>query len=257
MLILLSPAKKLDFDSEWEFDGTSQPRLMDETLTLVKKARRLKPRDLTRMMGISEQLAELNVRRFQSFETPFTPTNARPAIDAFKGDVYVGLDAPSLDEKDRAFADQHIRILSGLYGVLRPLDLMQAYRLEMGTAFATRRGENLYDFWGSRIADLLLDDLQDDATIVNLASQEYFKAVDKKALGADVRIITPVFKELKEDKLRVISFFAKRARGGMARYAIDNQITEAEALKGFDYGGYSYSDDLSDGDTWVFTRPQP
>lgn len=254
MLIVISPAKKLDFESENYRTTDRQPAMMDQTKLLLASARKLKSADLKAMMGISDSLADLNVARFQAFTTPFTPANARPALDAFNGDVYVGLDAGSMSDADRTVADQKIRILSGLYGVLKPLDLMQAYRLEMGIKFKSRRGETLYDFWGSRIADQLKADLGDDKVLVNLASTEYFKAVPKKALGKDVRVITPTFKEIKEGQARIISFFAKKARGMMARYAVDKRIDDVEALKDFAEDGYAYNEALSKGDTWVFTR---
>ncbi|MCJ9429597.1 peroxide stress protein YaaA [Kordiimonas marina] len=256
MLIVLSPAKKLDFERENYAEDARPPRFMKEANELVGYARKLKSEDLKGMMGISDALAELNVGRFKAFKTPFTPANARPALDAFRGDVYVGLDADTLDQAGRAFADSHVRILSGLYGLLRPLDLMQAYRLEMGTKFATDKGKTLYAYWGDRIAEALNDDLEGEAdpVIVNLASGEYFKAVKQKALKA--RVITPVFKEVKNGEGKVISFLAKKARGLMTRYVIDNRITEPEKLKAFDLEGYKYDPSQSDADTWVFTRPR-
>ncbi|WP_262690864.1 peroxide stress protein YaaA [Kordiimonas aestuarii] len=257
MLIVLSPAKKLDFESENMAPGTDVPRMLDQAEMLAKKAKRLRAADLKAMMGISDVLAELNVARFKAFETPFTPANARPAIDAFKGDVYIGMDTPSMSEEDRAFANAHVRILSGLYGMLKPLDLMQAYRLEMGTKFVTRRGKDLYTFWGDRISKALNEDFADDAdpVLVNLASNEYFRAVKLKALKA--KVITPSFREIKDGKARVISFLAKKARGMMARYAIDNRINDVEALKAFDLEGYRYDEESSTATEWVFSRPQP
>ncbi|MFC3052938.1 peroxide stress protein YaaA [Kordiimonas pumila] len=257
MLIVLSPAKKLDFESENLRADNSIPALMTETKTLIKQAKTLKVEDLKAMMGISDNLAELNVARFKAFKTPFTPANARPALDAFKGDVYVGLNAETLDDEARSFANNHIRILSGLYGVLRPLDLMQAYRLEMGVKFASERGATLYSFWGDRISKELNKAFSggEDPVLINLASGEYFKAVDKKALKA--RIVTPVFQEVRDDKARVISFLAKKARGMMARYTVDNRITDPEKLKDFSIDGYKYQADKSTKDEWVFQRPQP
>ena len=257
MLIILSPAKKLDFDSENLRGGSDVPSLLAETRKLAKVAKTLKANDLKAMMGISDALADLNVKRFKAFKTPFTSANARPALDAFKGDVYIGLDAPSLDEESRAFANKSIRILSGLYGLLRPLDLMQAYRLEMGVKFANERGANLYAFWGDLIAKELNKDLKgdNDPVLVNLASGEYFKAIKKKALNA--RVVTPVFQDVKDGRAKVISFLAKKARGAMTRYVIDNRIEDPEALKGFSGGGYEYKAALSDNDRWVFQRPQP
>lgn len=254
MIIVLSPAKKLDFESENMASDAGQPKLMAEATELAGYAKKLKAHDLKAMMGISDNLADLNVARFQAFETPFTPANARPALDAFQGDVYVGLDAKSLSEEDRAFANDHVRILSGLYGVLKPLDLMQAYRLEMGTKFKTAKGPNLYSFWDTKIADALNEDLKGDDVLVNLASNEYFKAVKQKALKA--RVITPVFKEIKDGRARVVSFMAKKARGLMTRYVIDNRLTDPEALKNFTVGGYRFDEASSTDDQWVFSRPQ-
>lgn len=255
MLVVLSPAKKLDFESENLNSHTRAPALMDDTVQLVDVARTLKATDLKAMMGISDALADLNVARFNAFEIPFTATNARPALDAFKGDVYQGLDAPSLSDAGRSFADKHVRILSGLYGVLKPLDLMQAYRLEMGTKFATDRGKNLYDFWGDKITAELNNDLAAGGVLVNLASTEYFKSVKVKQLKAAV--ITPVFKEIKEGKSRVISFLAKKARGMMTRWIIDHEITDAEKIKDFAQAGYSYDAAASSDSQWVFSRLQP
>ncbi len=257
MLVVLSPAKKLDFDSEWLSEGGTEPAFLKDSKQLVSKAKALKANDLMRMMGISEALADLNVARFKAFKTPFTPSNARYALDAFKGDVYVGLDAPSMDEDDRQFANETIRILSGLYGVLRPLDLMQAYRLEMGVKFPNKRGETLYDFWGDKIAKALKADLGDDKVLVNLASNEYFKSVNTRALGKDAVVITPVFKEIRDGRSRVISFLAKKARGAMARYIVDNRLSDAEDLKAFSEGGYRFDDAASTDTNWVFSRPQP
>ncbi|NVJ96610.1 MAG: peroxide stress protein YaaA [Alphaproteobacteria bacterium] len=256
MIIVLSPAKKLDFESENLASDDGVPVLMKEARELAGYAKKLKAEDLKAMMGISDNLADLNVARFKAFKTPFTPANARPALDAFKGDVYVGLDAESMSADDRAFANDHVRILSGLYGVLKPLDLMQAYRLEMGTKFKTEKGPNLYSFWDTKIAETLNKDLSgDDPVLVNLASTEYFKAVKKKALKA--RVITPVFKDIKDGKARVVSFLAKKARGMMARYVIDNRLMDAEALKSFDIGGYQFDANASTDTDWVFSRQQP
>jgi len=255
MIIVLSPAKKLDFESENLASDAEQPKLMAEAVELAGYAKKLKAHDLKAMMGISDNLADLNVARFQAFEAPFTAANARPALDAFQGDVYVGLDAKTLSEEDRAFANDHVRILSGLYGVLKPLDLMQAYRLEMGTKFKTKKGPNLYSFWDTKIAEALNDDLADDDVLINLASNEYFKAVKQKALKA--RVITPVFKEIKDGRARVVSFMAKKARGMITRYVIDNRLTNPEALKKFTVGGYRFDEASSTEDQWVFSRPQP
>lgn len=255
MIVVLSPAKKLDYESENMRSNTDVPALLDDSQQLINKARTLKSEDLKAMMGISDALADLNVARFKAFDTPFTPANARPALDAFKGDVYQGLDAPTMDDADRDFANGHIRILSGLYGLLKPLDLMQAYRLEMGTKFSSDRGSNLYQFWGSKITDQLNKDLKDGDVLINLASTEYFKAVKVKELNG--KVITPVFKEIKEGKARVISFLAKKARGTMTRWIVDNRITDANKLKDFTLGGYQYDADASSPSQWVFSRQQP
>jgi cytoplasmic iron level regulating protein YaaA (DUF328/UPF0246 family) len=201
-------------------------------------------------MSLSDKLGALNFERFQEWQTPFTEDNARPAVLAFKGDVYQGLDADSMSDEDLRWAQDHLRILSGLYGLLRPLDLMQAYRLEMGTKFANPRGGDLYQFWG----DIITDELNktDSSVLVNLASNEYFKSVRKKAIGA--RIITPVFMDKKDDKYKIISFYAKKARGLMSSYIIRNRITEVEQIKNFDTDGYSYNAALSEADKWVFVR---
>lgn len=257
MLIVISPAKKLDFESENLREDASIPSLLKETRKLMKVAKTLKAADLKAMMGISDNLADLNVKRFKAFKTPFTPANARPAIDAFKGDVYIGLDAPTLSDEDRAFTNDCLRILSGLYGLLQPLDLMQAYRLEMGIKFASERGTNLYNFWGDLITKELNKSFKGDAdpVLVNLASGEYFKAVNRKTLKA--RVVTPVFQEVKEGRARVISFLAKKARGTMTRYVIDNRIADPLKLKDFCAGGYAYKPDLSDETRWIFQRLQP
>lgn len=257
MLLLLSPAKKLDFETENLRKDAATPALLKETRQLVKIAKTLKAEDLKAMMGISDALAELNVSRFKAFKTPFDPSNARPAIDAFQGDVYVGLDAATLSDDDREYANGVIRILSGLYGVLSPLDLMQAYRLEMGTKFKTEQGNTLYAFWANKISKKLNTDLKGhkDPVVINLASNEYFKAVDQKALKA--RVITPVFQDVKDGKARVVSFLAKKARGMMARYVIDNRVSEPELLKKFDVAGYGFVSSESSEDKWIFRRQQP
>lgn len=257
MLLVLSPAKKLDFESENLSSSAMPPRFLAQAKKLAGKAKKLKSHDLQAMMGISEQLADLNVARFKAFKPPFTPANARPAIDAFQGDVYVGFDAKSLSDAGREFANQHIRILSGLYGLLNPLDLMQAYRLEMGTRFENERGKNLYEFWGDRIAKAIDKDLKghEHPVLINLASNEYFKAVPEKLLKA--KVITPVFQDVKEGRARVISFLAKKARGMMARYVVDNEINDPEDLKSFRGGGYTYDETSSTEGRWVFKRPQP
>lgn len=257
MLVIVSPAKKLDFESENLRGKHTQPALISDTRQLAAEAKKLKAGDLKKLMGISDALADLNAARFKAFNTPFTPANARPAIDAFKGDVYVGLDAPTLSDDDIAFAQDHLRILSGLYGLLKPLDLMQAYRLEMGIRFENSRGTNLYQFWGDKITKTLNKDLsaQDEPELINLASGEYFKAVKSKLIKG--RIISPAFKEIRDGQLKIISFSAKKARGLMARYIIDHRITKADQLKAFDLDGYRFNEERSGEDEWVFIRPKP
>lgn len=257
MLAIISPAKKLDFESDPITDAHTQPVLMKDAEILAKKAKRLKRSDLKAMMSISDKLADLNYRRFQDFQPPFNLANARQAALSFAGDTYVGLDAPSLKKKDLEYAQDHLRILSGLYGVLRPLDLIQPYRLEMGTKFAVDGNENLYDFWDDRVTAQLnaASKSHKDRRIINLASNEYAKVVRPKALEGG--IVTPVFKEIKDGTARVLGLFAKRARGMMARYMIVNRIETEARLKAFNDGGYTFQPAQSDETTWVFTRPQP
>ncbi|MBA3988278.1 peroxide stress protein YaaA [Aliidiomarina maris] len=256
MLLVVSPAKNLDFESPAAVDDYTQPRHLDDSAALIQRARELSPQQIASLMKISDKLAGLNAARFAEWQTPFTPDNAKAAVFAFNGDVYAGLDAASLSPDTIAYAQQHMRILSGLYGLLRPLDLMQAYRLEMGTKLDNPRGKDLYAFWGARIAEQLNQDMQQsgDKYLLNLASNEYFKAVDKKALDAE--IISPVFKDTKNGQLKVISFYAKKARGMMARYVVENQVTSLKELKGFTAEGYKYDAALSSESAPVFTRPE-
>jgi len=257
MLAILSPAKKLDFESEPITDVHTQPVLLKDAEILAKQAKKLTRQDLKSMMGISDKLADLNRQRFQDFKPPFNLANARQAALSFAGDTYVGLDATTLGKKDLAYAQDHVRILSGLYGLLRPLDLIQPYRLEMGTKFAINGKENLYDFWDTRVTDALNTATQNhkDRRIINLASNEYAKVVHAKALEGG--IVTPVFKEIKDGQARVLGLFAKRARGMMARYMIVNRVESEKGLKAFNDGGYTFQPAQSDATTWVFTRPQP
>jgi cytoplasmic iron level regulating protein YaaA (DUF328/UPF0246 family) len=228
----------------------SQPNFLNQSAELISTVRNFSTADLMEFMSISEKLAELNRQRFSEWNTPFTPANAKPAALAFTGDVYDGLDAPSLNTRDLQFAQQNLRILSGLYGLLRPLDLIQPYRLEMGRPLKTSDADNLYGFWKQTITESL-NQLPGEL-VLNLASQEYFKAVDKKALNK--QIISPVFKDEKNGKLKIISFYAKRARGLMARFVIENRITTARELAAFNVNGYTYSEDLSSETSPVFTR---
>ena len=227
---------------------------MDQSALLVEDARTLAPDDIKSLMGVSEAIASLNHERFMNWAPESTAANAKQAILAFKGDVYTGLEADTMGANDFEFAQAHLRILSGLYGLLRPLDMMQPYRLEMGLKFSNQRGKNLYEFWGERITDAINADLASAGTetLVNLASNEYFKAVKTKSLNAD--IITPQFKDLKNGQYKMISFFAKKARGVMARYMIDNQLTDAEQLKAFTGSGYYFSAEQSTGNNLVFLR---
>ena len=255
MLIVLSPAKALDFTAGPPHAGLSAPELADQTAELAKTTRRLTARDLKRLMSLSDSLAKLNRERFQAFD-PASDDGLQAAF-AFNGDVYMGLKARELDRKALSWAQDHVRILSGLYGVLRPLDAIQPYRLEMGARLKTRRGASLYDFWGPRVAEALDRAAagHKDKTVVNCASGEYFGAVDRKALKAPV--VACRFLEELDGEARLLSFFAKRARGAMARFAIDNRIDRAADLRAFDRGGYRFQPHLSSEETFTFSRPQP
>ncbi|WP_426042300.1 peroxide stress protein YaaA [Brevundimonas sp. TWP2-3-4b1] len=253
MLIVLSPAKRLDFTEPSHDVPATHRRFIDDTTTLSRTARNQSQADLRRLMGISADLAKLNQARFKAFEPEALDAGIQAAF-AFDGDVYQGLDARTLDKAGLAFAQDRLRILSGLYGLLRPLDRIQPYRLEMGTRLKTRRGSSLYDFWGDRISKQLNADAegQSDPTLVNLASQEYFGAVDARALKLPV--VTPHFREEKDGESRIISFFAKKARGTMARFAIDERIEAAGDLKAFDRDGYRFQKAVSTETDWIFTR---
>ena len=254
MLVVISPAKNLDYQSQAPTQEYSQPELLAHSEELVEVCKQLTPADLSSLMKISDKLGGLNAARFAEWQPNFTPDNAKQAAFAFNGDVYVGLDAASLNQTQIEYAQQHLRILSGLYGVLKPLDLMQAYRLEMGTKLKNGRGDNLYQFWGEIITDKLnqqLAELKSDC-LVNLASNEYFKSVKVKSLNA--RLVTPEFKDWKNGQYKIISFYAKKARGLMARYIIENQVTTQADLIKFNTDGYQYSDELSTAEKPVFTR---
>jgi cytoplasmic iron level regulating protein YaaA (DUF328/UPF0246 family) len=257
VLTVLSPAKKLDWDTPIPDLASSAPALEKDIAVLAKQAKRLSAKRLKKLMGISDNLAALNYQRFQDFTLPATAESSRPAVFAFAGDTYVGLDASQLDEGDLHFAQGQLRILSGLYGLLRPMDLLQPYRLEMGAKLRNTRGKNLYDFWGSRITDELNESLSghEDKTLVNLASVEYFKSVRPADLPGEV--ITPVFLDTKGGKSRSLFLFVKRARGMMARFAIKERLAGPEGLKDFSYGGYRFRAEQSDATRWVFERPQP
>ena len=257
MLAVISPAKKLDFETAPKFEDHTLPEFIKDTEILVKTARKMSRAKLKQTMKLSDTLAELNYQRYQNFSTPFHLGNAKQAAWVFNGDTYVGLKADTLNKREMAFAQKHLRILSGLYGVLRPLDLIQPYRLEMGARFNPPHRANLYDFWDSRITDnlnALLDD-QNDKTLVNLASSEYFKSVRTKELVGPV--LTPIFREIKDGQSRTIGMFAKQARGTIARFLITNRVDKTEGLKDFNLSGYQFRSDLSDDNKWVYTRPQP
>lgn len=254
MLALLSPAKKLDFNSEWKTPKTSQPTLLAHAEELVDTLGDLPKPRLQKLMKLSDKLAELNYQRYKRFSTPFTKTNARPAITAFKGDTYVGLDAETLSSADLSYAQKHVGILSGLYGLLRPLDLMQPYRLEMGTKLATEHGATLYEFWGHTITEAVNKAVKGhkDKTVVSLASNEYIKSVQAKNLKHG--FLTCYFKELKHGEPKTIGLFAKRARGMMARYMVENRIETPEKLKNFNEDGYAFVPSLSDEENYLFLR---
>lgn len=256
MLALISPAKTFDFDSAAPTRVASQPAFLTEAQELIDVLRPMAPHDISQLMGISDKLGVLNYDRFAQWQPPFDLSNAKQALFAFKGDVYVGLDADTLQEGDLEFAQQHLRILSGLYGLLAPLDLIQPYRLEMGTRLANPRGKDLYEFWGGRITEAINAQLNTltDPVVVNLASNEYFKSVQKKKLAAPV--ITPVFKDWKTDRYKIISFYAKKARGMMSAYLLKNRLTNPEGLKAFNQDGYRYNSELSSATEWVFTRKE-
>lgn len=239
MKIVISPAKSLDFESTLPTERYSRPEFLDFSEKLNKVLAKKRPKALSKLMSISDALAQLNWERNQEFTTPFTPENARPAAYAFNGDVYQGLDVYTLPEEKLDRLQDTLRILSGLYGLLKPLDLIQPYRLEMGTALKMGRKKNLYEFWQKRLTQYLNDELSDGELFINLASNEYFGAVDEKSLK--VPVITPVFKDWKNDQLKVISFFAKKARGSMVRYILDTNAQTLDDIKGFNYDDYQFS----------------
>jgi len=255
MLLVISPAKSLDFSQAKIPEPISQPLFLDEAELLLNELRKYKPENLSAMMGISAKLAELNYERFIKWHRPFNNENAKAAIFAFKGDVYKGLDVKTLSLDEIRFANQNLRILSGLYGVLAPLDIIQEYRLEMGTKLSNPSGKNLYEFWGTKITTKINDAIKDsigEKVLINLASNEYFKSIQKKHLNYE--IITPVFKDSKNGQYKIISFFAKKARGLMSRFIFQNKIEKAEEIKAFDLDNYQFNQELSKGNEWVFTR---
>ena len=256
MLLLLSPAKKLDYDSPVRTTLHTQPLFVEQAAGLIEVLKEKSASEIAALMKLSDTLAKLNVERYAAWTPSFTQVNSRQAVLAFNGDVYEGLDAASLSDAQLQWAQEHVAMLSGLYGVLRPLDLMQPYRLEMGTRLATEQGKNLYDYWGSEIAQYLNQRLESAAepTVLNLASEEYFKAVDLETLNA--RVVQCVFQDYKNGDWKIISFHAKRARGLMARYIIENEIREPGALAGFDSAGYAYDAKSSSESRLVFRRKE-
>ncbi|MDJ0035007.1 peroxide stress protein YaaA [Pantoea allii] len=256
MLMVISPAKTLDYESPLATQRFTQPALLEKSQQLIKIARKLSPAQVASLMSISDKLAHLNAERFNSWQPDFSLENARQAILAFKGDVYTGLQAETFSEKDFDFAQDHLRMLSGLYGLLRPLDLMQPYRLEMGIKLANPAGQDLYSFWGDLLTEKLNDALasQGDDVLINLASDEYFKAIKPKKLHA--RLIKPVFLDEKNGKFKVISFYAKKARGLMSRYIIQHRLTKPEQLTRFDVDGYAFAADESRENELVFKRAE-
>lgn len=257
MLLVISPAKTLDYETPPVTPRHTQPEFLDHAQELIQQLRELSPAQIAELMHLSDKLAGLNAARYGSWHPDFTPANAKQALLAFKGDVYTGLNAEDFVDADFDFAQQHLRMLSGLYGLLRPLDLMQPYRLEMGTRLANARGKDLYAFWGERISTWLNEALaaQGDDILLNLASNEYFSSVKRKTLNA--RVIDTEFKDLKNGQYKIISFYAKKARGLMARYVIKERLQDPEGLKDFNYQGYRYSVEHSGPDSLVFLRDEP
>lgn len=256
MLMVISPAKTLDFDTPPTTERFTQPQYLDHSQELITQLRELSPAQIGELMHLSDKLSGLNAARFGSWTPAFTPANAKQALLAFKGDVYTGLDAESISDADLDYAQQHLRMLSGLYGLLRPLDLMQPYRLEMGTKLANSRGKDLYAFWGNRISEWLNQALaeQGDDVLLNLASNEYFSAVKRPALKA--RVINTEFRDQKNGQYKIISFYAKKARGMMSRFVISERISKPEELRGFDVQGYRFSKEQSSDNTLIFLRDE-
>ena len=254
MLILVSPAKSLDYETPPLVADNTQPLFLDDSQELIDQLKKLPPAKVGKLMNISDKLAQLNAQRFKEWKQPLTTDTAKQCLFAFQGDVYKGMDADTMKKNDVKFAQKHLRILSGLYGVLRPLDLMLPYRLEMGTKFVNKHGQNLYHFWGDSVTDVLnaeLDNLK-KPFVVNLASNEYFKVVNKNKLVTDT--ISPVFKDKKNGEYKLISFYAKKARGMMARYIMDNRVLKPADLQDFDTAGYKYNKKMSTDSEPVFTR---
>ena len=257
MLAVISPAKRLDFERPVPTRKHSLPVFLKESKELICNLRQQSPADIAALFNISAKLADLNYQRYAEWQTPFNASNAKPAMLAFNGDVYVGLDANTYSERDFGWAQKHLRILSGLHGILKPLDLIQPYRLEMGVALNNSRGEDLYNFWGDKVTTELNKALaeQKQPILINLASNEYFGVLEPDRI--DARIITPTFRDLKNGRYMFMSFFAKKARGLMSSYLVKNRVSTLKALKAFDCNGYYYSKELSRGDDWVFLRDKP
>jgi cytoplasmic iron level regulating protein YaaA (DUF328/UPF0246 family) len=254
MITILSPAKKLDEKSIGHTGNYSHPELIDDSRILVDILREFSPENIKALMNVSKEIAELNFERYARWEPPFNEDNAKQAILMFNGQVYQGLDAKRFTEEDFNFSQHHLRILSGLYGILRPLDLIQPYRLEMGTKLSNPRGKNLYEFWGKKITEKINEALKGHTNnyLINLASDEYYKSVDKSLI--DGEIITPSFREKKGKDYKTIAIYAKKARGLMTQYIVKNRIEDPEHLKGFEEEGYSFNPHLSNENNWVFTR---
>ena len=254
MLVVISPAKSLDFEKQSIVTDSSQIEFKEEAIQLVQELKVLNREDIGSLMSLSDKLSKLNYDRYQNFKRSYTESNSKQSLLAFKGDVYVGMEAENFSQNDFSYAQDHLRILSGLYGTLKPLDLIQPYRLEMGTKFENSVGKNLYEFWGNKVTDSINSQLKKSKSefLVNLASNEYFKVLKKKQINA--QIITPNFKDAKNGQYKMISFFAKKARGAMTAYIIQNKITKVEGLKGFNWDGYVYNESLSKGNDLIFTR---
>ncbi len=254
MLLVISPAKTLDYDSLSQTQKYSIPDYLEDAQTLINRAKKYSQPEIMKLMAVSEKIAQLNFERFKTWHQPFTPENSKQAVLAFKGDVYSGLGAETFSEKEFEFAQQHLRILSGLYGLLRPLDLMQPYRLEMGRKIDNERGKNLYEFWRDTVTEGINAQLKKTGSrfLINLASNEYFKVIKTKNLNAE--LITPAFKDYKNGQYKMLGVYAKKARGQLSRFVIKNQLTDPEELKNFNVDGYQFNEELTEGNTWVFTR---
>lgn len=252
MLIVVSPAKKLDFESECAFTEQSEPAFLNKTNILAKELKKLQSQDIAKLMKLSSNLSELNFKRFQNFKSNFNPSTSKQAVFAFNGDTYTGLDIHSFSTREIKVAQKSLRILSGLYGILKPMDLIQAYRLEMGTRFKFKDFKNLYEYWKEDVTNKINTDLKKEKVLVNCASTEYFSVIDQKLIKGE--IITPVFKEMRNGELKIISFSAKRARGMMVKYLIQNSIKEPKDIKFFNEDNYLYSKEHSTENEYVFVR---